>query len=179
MPISSQIKRLPLPLSLSFPPTKPTLKSIVTVTFKSTSDLNFHTLIKNAGRWHCRYYSCMIQYRRNFHVSPFRFHGKTIESSVKGTDGNHDQDQYKDEDEEEKVEEEELYVNAEQTKLLFPIPWDDLNFSFTKSSGPGGQNVNKLNTKVELRLNIVDESWLPNPVKGRLKEQQTNRINSK
>ena len=26
--------------------------------------------------------------------------------------------------------------------------------SFIKSSGPGGQNVNKVNTKVELRINI-------------------------
>ena len=26
--------------------------------------------------------------------------------------------------------------------------------SFIKSSGPGGQNVNKVNTKVELRMNI-------------------------
>merc|ERR1712146_540280 len=119
-----------------------------------TSVLNFQTLIKSVGRRQCRccrYYSCIIQYRRNFHLSPFHLHRKTIESNIKGIGGNHDQDKDKgkdeDEDEEDNVEEEELYVNVEQTKLLFPIPWDDLNFSFTKSSGPGGQNVNKLNTK--------------------------------
>ena len=81
--------------------------------------------------------------------------------------------------EEEEEEEENIYVNAEQTKLLFPVPWDDLNFNFTKSSGPGGQNVNKVNTKVELRLAIDSESWLPRPVKERLKGQQASRINSK
>ena len=30
----------------------------------------------------------------------------------------------------------------------------ELLFSFSRSSGPGGQNVNKVNTKVELRFNI-------------------------
>jgi ribosome-associated protein len=29
---------------------------------------------------------------------------------------------------------------------------DDLRWSFTRSSGPGGQNVNKVNTRAELRM---------------------------
>lgn len=34
------------------------------------------------------------------------------------------------------------------------IPADDLHVSFVRSSGPGGQNVNKVATKVELRLEL-------------------------
>lgn len=34
------------------------------------------------------------------------------------------------------------------------IPADDLELRFVRSSGPGGQNVNKLATKVELRLKL-------------------------
>lgn len=31
------------------------------------------------------------------------------------------------------------------------IPLDKLDFSYSRSSGPGGQNVNKVNTKAEIR----------------------------
>ncbi|MHC4552993.1 MAG: alternative ribosome rescue aminoacyl-tRNA hydrolase ArfB [Planctomycetota bacterium] len=34
------------------------------------------------------------------------------------------------------------------------IPESDLTFTFSRSSGPGGQNVNKLNTRVTVSLNI-------------------------
>ncbi len=60
------------------------------------------------------------------------------------------------------------------------IPMDKLQFSFSRSSGPGGQNVNKLNTKAELRFNVdgaVDD-WIPRLVAGRLKHLQAKRINS-
>ena len=35
------------------------------------------------------------------------------------------------------------------------IPLDKLDYSFAKSSGPGGQNVNKVNTKAEVRYIII------------------------
>ena len=36
---------------------------------------------------------------------------------------------------------------------------------FVKSSGPGGQNVNKVNTKVILRVQLASSHWLPEIVK--------------
>ena len=52
------------------------------------------------------------------------------------------------------------------------IPLDKVQFAFARSSGPGGQNVNKLNTKAELRFSVQDagNSWLPKPVADRLVE---------
>ncbi len=44
---------------------------------------------------------------------------------------------------------------------------DELKFSFVHSGGPGGQNVNKVATAVQLRFNINNSS-LPNDIKQRL-----------
>ena len=53
----------------------------------------------------------------------------------------------------------------------------DLEESFSHASGPGGQNVNKLSTKVELRLDLkARQSWMPAEVQRRLKEEQSNKI---
>ena len=50
------------------------------------------------------------------------------------------------------------------------IPSDDLEWSFVRSSGPGGQNVNKVATKVELRFRFATSTALSAPQKRRLAE---------
>ena len=52
----------------------------------------------------------------------------------------------------------------------------DLQQSFARSSGPGGQNVNKVNTKVELRFSLDQARWLPNDVKERLKLMRPQNV---
>ncbi len=54
----------------------------------------------------------------------------------------------------------------------------ELNFSFSKSSGPGGQNVNKVNTKVELRFAIDKSSILEETEKQILKVKLDKQLNS-
>jgi ribosome-associated protein len=50
-----------------------------------------------------------------------------------------------------------------------------LRFSFARSSGPGGQNVNKLETKAELRVGVEDLP-VPGRVKARLRSLAGDRI---
>lgn len=48
------------------------------------------------------------------------------------------------------------------------IPLEEFDLAFARSSGPGGQNVNKVNSKVQLRWKVVESPSLPEPVRARL-----------
>ncbi|KAK9323572.1 hypothetical protein V1517DRAFT_319740 [Lipomyces orientalis] len=49
------------------------------------------------------------------------------------------------------------------------IPRDKFDISFARSSGPGGQNVNKVNTKATIRCSWDDLDWIPNVILERLR----------
>ena len=48
----------------------------------------------------------------------------------------------------------DLPMGTVQITPRLHIPLAELGFSFDRSPGPGGQNVNKLNTRAELRFNL-------------------------
>ena len=54
----------------------------------------------------------------------------------------------------------------------------ELTFSYSRSSGPGGQNVNKVSTKVEVRFNVAASSVLSENEKSLILEKLANRIAS-
>ncbi len=49
------------------------------------------------------------------------------------------------------------------------IPDEELEWKFVRSSGPGGQNVNKVSSAVQLRFLLPRNTSLPGAVRGRLR----------
>jgi ribosome-associated protein len=58
------------------------------------------------------------------------------------------------------------------------IPWAELNISFARSSGPGGQNVNKVNSKAVLEWHFLVSTALPIGVRSRFLERFGNRLST-
>lgn len=56
------------------------------------------------------------------------------------------------------------------------IPASELRFSFARSSGPGGQNVNKLETKAVLHWDVAHSRALPEDVRARFLARYRRRI---
>ncbi len=53
---------------------------------------------------------------------------------------------------------------------------DELEFSFVRGSGPGGQKVNRTASAVQLRFNALAAKGLSEPVKSRLFKLHDSRI---
>jgi ribosome-associated protein len=58
------------------------------------------------------------------------------------------------------------------------VPGRDLTWTAVRSSGPGGQNVNKVATKVELRFDLEGNESLAPDVKARLRSQAAGRLDA-
>ena len=56
------------------------------------------------------------------------------------------------------------------------IPATEFEWSFVRSGGPGGQNVNKVASKAVLRWNVAGSHSLPSDVKARFLAQQHHRV---
>ncbi|CAN6320691.1 unnamed protein product [Urochloa humidicola] len=57
------------------------------------------------------------------------------------------------------------------------ITLEHVTANFARSGGPGGQNVNKVNTKVDMRFNVKEAHWLGERIKERILQAEKNRIN--
>jgi ribosome-associated protein len=62
------------------------------------------------------------------------------------------------------------------TETKFDIPENELVFSFIRADGPGGQNVNKVATAVQLRFDLRNTRGLPDDVKTRLVRMAGKRM---
>ena len=58
------------------------------------------------------------------------------------------------------------------------IPSSELTFRFSRSGGPGGQNVNKLETKVELLFDVANSAGFTDEQKQRILLREKNRIDA-
>lgn len=59
------------------------------------------------------------------------------------------------------------------------IPLWEIVFRFVRSSGPGGQNVNKVSSKAVLRWPAAASPSLPDDVRGRFLERFASRVTAK
>ncbi|KAM9951777.1 hypothetical protein ACTFIT_002460 [Dictyostelium discoideum] len=57
------------------------------------------------------------------------------------------------------------------------VPKEKLNLQFSRSSGAGGQNVNKVNTKVEVRFDLNKADWIPPYVKVNMRRFYKKNVN--
>jgi ribosome-associated protein len=70
--------------------------------------------------------------------------------------------------------------NSEDSMLVVTphlgIPLREFSYQYTRSGGPGGQNVNKVNTKVILRWDVMNSPHLPDDVRARFYARFKRRI---
>lgn len=66
-----------------------------------------------------------------------------------------------------------LIVNAK-----IQIPWTEFRISYARSSGPGGQNVNKLNTKAVLDWTVSTSPSISEAVRQRFLARFASRIST-
>jgi len=60
--------------------------------------------------------------------------------------------------------------------IKLQIPYSEFEFSFVRSSGPGGQNVNKVNSKAVLRWNLLKSQSLDEETRARLLQKLATKL---
>jgi len=67
----------------------------------------------------------------------------------------------------------DIVVNA-----VLTIPLSELSFRFSRSGGPGGQNVNKVSTRVEVEFDLLRSPSLSDSQRQRLLRRLEHRLDS-
>lgn len=68
-------------------------------------------------------------------------------------------------------------ISADYNAPIPKITLDHVTVNFARSGGPGGQNVNKVNTKVDMRFNVGKAHWLSERVREKIMQMEKNRMN--
>lgn len=66
-------------------------------------------------------------------------------------------------------------MNSEEF-LDFSIPRHEVTLSRSRSGGAGGQHVNKVETKIELRFHLESADWIPPAVRIRFRAKHAQRL---
>jgi ribosome-associated protein len=56
------------------------------------------------------------------------------------------------------------------------IPMREVEMTFSRAGGPGGQNVNKVASRVQLRFNVRDAASVPEGLRARLLHKLASRL---
>jgi ribosome-associated protein len=59
------------------------------------------------------------------------------------------------------------------------IPREELEISYVRSGGPGGQNVNKVASKAVVRWSLADSTSVPHEIREKLWQRLTSRLTGK
>lgn len=67
-----------------------------------------------------------------------------------------------------------MHINAWEKERIIK----ECKFLTSRSSGPGGQNVNKVNTRIQLRFSVIDSNTLNEKQKFRIQNKLKSKIST-